>query len=306
MAISRSSYHHSSRRHHHAQTHHRHAKTHHSKAHFRDAVQKVLDSNVPWTIYTSAVIPTGSTTKILQASAGNDLYFGFDIGTSAQWLNILTQFNNANAPDVNARQKFEIANYSSKVRVTSTCITPGVLSCYEVVPRQGTATTPAGQIFAALTAMTPGAVNNYIPNNITFYMLPLFTTQYKIIRRTTYKIQPGECKTFHFSIPGHLPRVVNSDYGQLSNYDRHQGRSVVFRFSGEPIHDSTTSTLVNLSLPNVDCIADYICKGRAVNVAGTSGTQDLSTIRNVSALGTITSQATVADEYGQKVSGTQQ
>nr|WAE42586.1 MAG: capsid protein [Cressdnaviricota sp.] len=304
MAIARSSYYHSSRRHHYAQTHGHHPQTHHKKTDFRNAVQKVLDSNIPWTIYTSAVVPQGATFKMAQSAAGNDMYFGFDIGTSAQWASILKCFNNNVTLASGAIQKYEISEYRARVRITSTCVTPAELSCYEIVPRMGNSANAIAEIYSALVTMLSSSVQYQIPNNVTFYMLPLFTTQFKIIRRTVYKLQPGECKTLHFKIPGILPRVVNSLYGQESNYDRYQGRSMIFRFSGEPIHDATTSTLVNLSLPTVDSVADYIAKGRAVN-AGSTAAQDTCTITNVASLGTITSQATVSDEYGQKVSGNQ-
>lgn len=101
--------------------------------------------------------------------------------------------------------------------------------------------------------------SNYV---VTPYMVPAFTENWKVVKQLKYILPPGgqcmfQLKSKAILDRNHIRRGATG--GQAitdhSIYRPRYGREVFFRFHGQPVHDSTTHTLVNYGRVALDYVA---------------------------------------------------
>jgi len=95
------------------------------------------------------------------------------------------------------------------------------------------------------------------------YMVPPFTENWKVVKQLKYIIPPGgQCmfkiKTRWMNINREVYQPKGTGDGQniadWSIFRPWFGKEVFFRFHGQPVHDSTTDSLVNYGIASLDVV----------------------------------------------------
>lgn len=261
---------------------------------FRRRVQRVIDANIPWTIY-SGNYPTQYT--IQQALAS---YFSIDVGTFntghlGDWSTLLTALGISN-PSTSGIQPIEVAYNWVEVELRNSTNMPLKIEKYYCAPRKTQSlTTVLAPDNALAYGWGPSFMNLYGSNtsvvdiSLTPYMCPNFTTYYKIYKKQFILLQPGDLHTFRIKSKV-FDRAVASDTLCAGQYTLGVTNTCLIKCWGTAIHDNTSSNTTTC-YGQLDAILRSNVKGRCVKVAS-----DKITILNMA--NNVTVPRGVVDESG--------
>jgi len=91
----------------------------------------------------------------------------------------------------------------------------------------------------------------------------------KITHRRTIQFMPGETKTFSLGTGWKGPRNLSRQIYKTRN---NLTRSIVFQFTGFPLHDTADETKIGTAAISVDCSSFLKMKGRLVDIRPSSST----------------------------------
>lgn len=161
------------------------------------------------------------------------------------------------AADFNDAKLFMLDVHAESM-ITNACNLNTHAIIYDVIARlDGFTTVNAGPVTAFTLGFadgSTGAANDYLIPGATPYNNPRFTNAYKILKRTSIILAPGQTHTHTVRYP--VNRTISKERLQLNGVGPIAGLTVysIVVFHGTPYHDSATELVVGTSVAKLDIV----------------------------------------------------